>query len=169
MGKRGPKPKPTAEKKRLGNPGRRPLNDQEPEPNGDPMPPDFLDAYARQVWDRLLLSMAKGVFTCCDQGLLATYCTLESQYRTASINVTEQGAIIDLKKYNRRTKQWETIAQKKNAWAQRQEKLTSLIASTGTRLGLDPAARTAIKVPDKKPAGKFGEYKVIKGGNETQR
>ena len=155
MGKRGPKPKPTAEKIRLGNPGKRPINHDEPEPTGDPQPPDYLDGYALKVWGRVISSMAQGVFTSCDQGLLATYCTLESDYRKAVAHMAKDGAVI-IGKYG----------PMKNPWAARQEKLASLIAAVGTRLGLDPAARTAIKVPDKKPAGKFGEYSVLHGGKK---
>lgn len=155
MGKRGPKPKPTAEKIRLGNPGKRPINTAEPEPTGEPEKPDYLDAYAQKVWDRIMVSMAKGVLTSCDQGLLATYCTLESDYRKAIAHVAKEGAIIAGK-----------YGPLKNPWAARQEKLASLIATVGSRLGLDPSARTALKVPDKKPVGKFGEYSILSGGKK---
>src|SRR5689334_3828108 len=54
MGFRGPAPKPTAIKKIQGNPGKRPLNENEPqlEP-GIPECPDYLDEIARKEWARI--------------------------------------------------------------------------------------------------------------------
>lgn len=161
MGKRGPKPKPTAEKKRLGNPGRRPLNDSEPEPTGQPNEPDWLDDYAKQVWNRVILSMADGVFTRCDTGTLAAYCRAESMLRSAAYvnqlgryNAYRAGYITNGAYSDTNAKDWLRIEKEQAA----------AVASLGTRLGLDPSARTAIKVPENKKGGKFSQFKQIKGG-----
>lgn len=53
MGRRGPLPKPTAQRKLEGNPRRRPLPTNEPTPAKArelPPPPDFLPLLAKQVW-----------------------------------------------------------------------------------------------------------------------
>lgn len=163
MGRRGPKQKPTAEKLRLGNPGKRAINHDEPKPTGHPDPPDYLDAYAVEIWYRVMVAMPEGVYTACDTEALASYCAAASAKRKAVI-VTTMGIdeayladIIDQREFeDLKLKDW---------WKIRREQ-TALEISTGTRLGLDPTARTAIKMPDSKPKGKFGEYAVVKGGKK---
>ena len=55
---RGRKPIPTVLKRRAGNPGKRPLNENEPEPEpGAPEPPSHLNAEAREVWDWLTVCL----------------------------------------------------------------------------------------------------------------
>ena len=150
MGKRGFKPMPTAEKRRLGNPGKRPLNDHEPQPTGRPVAPDFIltNEYASGVWSRVLLAMPEEVFTACDTDVLAAYCCACSLHRES---VIETNQVMD-------------DQGKPKAWVKIRREQAALIASLGTRLGLDPSARAAIKLPDKKPAGKFGQYTMVKGG-----
>jgi P27 family predicted phage terminase small subunit len=55
MGQRGPKSQPTAMKLLRGNPGKRPLNKNEPLPTISDCPnaPDYLDATAKLVWAKL--------------------------------------------------------------------------------------------------------------------
>ena len=55
MGLRGPAPEPTALRIVKGNPGKRPLNEREPQPRvRKPHCPDHLDEIAKQEWKRLL-------------------------------------------------------------------------------------------------------------------
>lgn len=151
MGKRGPKPTPTKEKKRLGNPGKRPINSEEPQPDGLPEPPDYLDDYAWDLFNRIVIAMAEGVYTACDTELLAAYCSACSTHREAVKQIRKQGQAVD---------------DKPNPWIKEQRQQAQVITTLGTRLGLDPAARASIKVPEKKPAGKFGEYGVVQGGRK---
>lgn len=151
MGKRGPKPAPTKEKQRLGNPGKRPLNTDEPRPDGLPEPPEYLDDYARQLFNHIIIAMAEGVYTACDSELLAAYCSACSVHREAVNQVKQNGAVVD---------------DKVNPWVKEQRQQAQVIATLGTRLGLDPAARSSIKIPEQKPKGKFGEYGVVNGGKK---
>jgi len=70
---RGPKPKPTALKKRAGNPGHRPLNEHEPRlPRAIPPMPRTLTMPARKVWKRLAIQLFNaGVLTELEQTVLA--------------------------------------------------------------------------------------------------
>ena len=74
--KPGTKPKPTHVKLVTGNPGKRPLNEDEPEfVSGIPEPPDFLFDDARVVWDKLASELhQKGVLTEMDFAPLAGFC-----------------------------------------------------------------------------------------------
>lgn len=78
MGKRGPAPKPTNLKLLQGNPGKRPLNDNEPDfgkPKEPPTPPGHLGRYGKTEWKRIIpLLMQAGVYTEADMGVLAAYC-----------------------------------------------------------------------------------------------
>lgn len=158
MGTRGPKPKPTTIKRKTGNPGKHRLNDQEPEPTGGLDAPDCLDQYGRQVWFRITGSMPEGVYTRVDEQLLASYCQAASMHR-AAVFVNRLGKF----KAKERGFITETAYRDTNGrdWLRIQKEQAQALATIGTRLGLDPAARTAIKVPEKKKQGKFGDLRKV--------
>lgn len=68
--------KPTALKLLAGNPGKRPLNDREPDPGAlDLTPPAELSAEAVPQWNRIAPMLAKcGVLKQSDRDILAHYC-----------------------------------------------------------------------------------------------
>jgi P27 family predicted phage terminase small subunit len=72
----GRKPKPNHLKLITGNPGRRPLNANEPRPvRALPMPPDELNLDAKREWLRVADELYKvGLLTGLDRGALAAYC-----------------------------------------------------------------------------------------------
>jgi P27 family predicted phage terminase small subunit len=148
MGRRGPKSKPTKLKKALGNPGRRPLNEREPEPTGFASIPDYLDDYAIKVWKRIIIAMPEGVYTACDTETLGAYCSASSLLRKA-VKICNGVEPLPAKTSE---KDWINI----------QKQQAHLLCTIGTRLGLDPSARTAIKVPDKPKTGKFGKIRRVK-------
>jgi len=82
MGKRGKRPEPTILKIAKGNPGKRPLNLNEPRPpEGEVLAPDWVTDVARAKWDELvpkLISM--GVMTVSDVDTIARYCAMHEQY-----------------------------------------------------------------------------------------
>ena len=88
MGKRGPRPKPSA-LRRLegGNRGRRPLPVNEPQPSrlaGVPPPPPYLSGYALTEWERVIGDLcATGVYANVDQTMLAAYCMAYRRWRLA--------------------------------------------------------------------------------------
>ena len=84
MAKPGPRPQPTAKKKLHGNPGRRPLPENEPEPrmeDGIPGAPDHLDALGKKEWDRMAAELYPiGVMTVVDRTALEAYCSEYSKW-----------------------------------------------------------------------------------------
>lgn len=76
MAVRGRRPKPTALKKALGNPGGRPMNEHEPiPPSGALVPPAWVDGDTRGVWDRLVpIMLGMGVASIADIDAIARYC-----------------------------------------------------------------------------------------------
>lgn len=79
----GRKPKPTALKVVAGNPGKRPVNDQEPNyASGNLNPPDWLSEDAKGIWNRLSANLdANGLLTEVNRDLLSVYCDLVADYR----------------------------------------------------------------------------------------
>jgi P27 family predicted phage terminase small subunit len=78
MGRRGPPPKPTALKLERGNPGKRPLNTEEPELTpATRKPPAGMKGRAKAEWTRLVDELiTKGVLTVGDMHAFEEYCTL---------------------------------------------------------------------------------------------
>src|SRR5687768_13401318 len=78
MGRRGPQPQPTVFKIERGNPGRRPLNQEEPELAAPTAKvPPALTGRAKAEWIRLADELiAKGVLTVGDMHGFEQYCTL---------------------------------------------------------------------------------------------
>jgi phage terminase small subunit len=73
---RGDKPKPTALKLLAGNPGKRALNDREPDPGAlDLTPPAELSDEAVPQWNRLVPMLVKtGVLKQSDRDILTLFC-----------------------------------------------------------------------------------------------
>ena len=67
---------PTALKKLAGNPGKRPMNDREPQPSGRIGPcPDWFSADARLEWDRIVPELDRlGVLTSVDAAVVEGHC-----------------------------------------------------------------------------------------------
>lgn len=95
MVSKGRKPVPTKLKKLAGNPGQRPLNEQEPLPDAAiPEMPDCLDKIAAKEWDRITLELFKlGLLSEIDMAALAGYCQQYGLWYKASKKLQKQGLI----------------------------------------------------------------------------
>jgi len=96
MGKRGPRPTPTALRVLQGNPSKRPLNPREPRPpKGAPEAPPHLDAEGRAEWDRVVgLLERSGLMTQIDRAALAGYCHAWSRWLEAEAKLKEFGSVL---------------------------------------------------------------------------
>lgn len=83
----GPKPQPTALKLIRGNPGKRPVNSQEPKPKQTasvPSAPAYLGTKAKSEWKRIAKELHEtGVLTRIDTKALANYCMAYEDMLTA--------------------------------------------------------------------------------------
>jgi P27 family predicted phage terminase small subunit len=108
MGQPGRKPKPTALKSLQGNPGKRPLNNNEPEfekyeldAKGTIKPPVYLDSLAKKEWKRIAPILHKvGLLTKADEAALAAYCANFSRWVQAEKLVKEAGLTYESDKGN---------------------------------------------------------------------
>lgn len=98
MGKPGPKPQPTAKKKLRGNPGRRPLPENEPQPRkstGIPRAPQHLGKQAQKEWRRMAKELHPlGLLTNIDLTALAAYCASFSTWIDAQKQIQKHGVLI---------------------------------------------------------------------------
>ena len=99
MGKRGIKPEPTSIKRLKGNPGRRPLPENEPQPVGFATMPDWLSDKGKETWCEVApLLEAMGLLNTKDTGFLCMYCEAWSDYFRACELVKEHGEICESEK-----------------------------------------------------------------------
>ena len=138
MGLRGPPPKPRALVLLEGNPGKRPLNQYEPQPRvRRPKCPDYLDEAAKREWKRLVPILERmRVLTEADGMALANLCM---QYAT-------------LIKAQRLLEKSGLLFKSKSGYVQ-QSPLVANVSSDVDQVnklcrefGLTPAARTRLQV-----------------------
>jgi P27 family predicted phage terminase small subunit len=92
----GRRPKPTRLKLITGNPGKRPLNRNEPNPKRIiPACPDFLQGEARKTWHKVSKKLFRiGLLTEIDDMALAILCESWAEYLDASAKLRETGLLV---------------------------------------------------------------------------
>jgi P27 family predicted phage terminase small subunit len=96
MGKRGPKPKPTALRVLEGNPGKRPILKAEPKPPRAKTitAPKELDAEGKAAWRRVVGQLQTlGVYTELDRDALILYCDAWSQWTKGADHIRKHGVL----------------------------------------------------------------------------
>jgi P27 family predicted phage terminase small subunit len=145
MGKRGPKNKPTKLKLIEGNPGHRPINKREPQPNNSkPKCPSHImeDKEARLEWHRAIrLLYDIGLVTQVDRAALACYCQAYSRWIEAERNIREFGLIVSSPKGYPMQSPFLAIANKA------MEQMKSFL----TEFGMTPSSRSGLKIQEESP------------------
>ena len=84
---KGRKPTPTHLRLLQGNPHKYPIRNDEPQPKmleAPPMPLPFIEAYAREEWERLAPELTRmGLITLVDSAAFGAYCVSFARWRTA--------------------------------------------------------------------------------------
>lgn len=151
MGKRGPKPKPTDLKVFEGNPGKRPLNDQEPQPErAIPDCPEHLDEVARAEWERITPELdAIGMLSRNDRAALAAYCQAWSRWVQAEEAIIQTGG---------------TVVKAPSGYPMQNPHLSIAnkalehLKSFAGHFGLTPSSRSTLKVEKPKPKDELGDF-----------
>lgn len=154
----GRKPKPTKLKELEGNPGKRPLNKNEPQYSGVPTAPKHLDKAAKQEWKRISKDLeSAGVLTTVDRAALAAYCAAYSRWAAAETNIQKFGMVIKAPSGYPIQNPYVTIA---NTAMGNMHKFA-------TEFGLTPSSRSRIQVePQKTDPDPFAEFMKSIGANE---
>lgn len=141
----GRNPKPTALKLLQGNPGHRPLNASEPQPDaGAPEMPPGLSTAAQDEWRRILPILSKmRVLTVADSATIAGYCQSFADWIAAQSDVREHGLLIEEPMTNR---MGEIVGHrlKKNPALTIANELKKAYRAFASDLGLSPASRTRV-------------------------
>jgi P27 family predicted phage terminase small subunit len=131
MGRRGPQPQPTVLKLARGNPGKRPLNDAEPElAAATTTAPKGLKGRAKSEWNRLADELVtKGVLTIGDMHAFEEYCRLV-------------GEVDAYEKYIAKVGRAEAH---RLGYANYLLKLRTQLRQQAAHLGLTPSSRSGVK------------------------
>lgn len=138
---RGRKPKPTTIRLLEGNPGRRPLNDREPDaPDGMPECPEYLDDVAKAEWFRTAAVFREmGLLTPADRTALAAYCVAYSRWVEAEAQVKRFGTIV---------KSPDKGFPMKSPYLTVADQALETMRKLMVEFGLTPSSRSRIRVPD---------------------
>jgi len=122
-----------------GNPGKRPLNPNEPQPKPEiPECPPQLGPVAREEWDRLTTHLASlRMITALDRTALATYCSAYGLWAEAIEAVQKYGTMV-------KSPTGYPIQSPYVSIANRQAEIMMRIAS---EFGFTPASRSRISMP----------------------
>lgn len=167
----GRKPKPTAQKKLAGNPGKRALNKEEPRlPEFDkpPSPPCYLSPPAKKEWKRVapLLHTAR-VLTSGDITALEAYCIqygvmVETQKEIKKyglmIRTTPSTGTEDPNKKGRKKKNTGPVILSLNPMFEVQQKVLTQMRQFMVEFGLTPSSRSRIHVPAADKTDEFGDF-----------
>lgn len=151
MGRRGPAPLPTAIRILRGNPSKRPLPKNEPQPDtGIPTRPDWLSPEAKREWSRLAPKLDKlGLLASeIDRGAFAAYCQTWATYVQAVKDLQERGTIQTAESG------YESPRASVGIMVKMLEKLSAL----GAKFGLSPSDRARISVPEPPKKDEFDEF-----------
>jgi P27 family predicted phage terminase small subunit len=142
MGKRGVKPQPTVLKLLKGNPGKRPLNQLEPQPARDAiLPPAYLVGPSLDKWNEVLPGLlATGVVTNADVETLARYCTMYEQFLFCLAEIRAGRDQIELK----HPETGELLNIKSTPSGLNSHKLAASMLRIEQEFGLTPSARSGI-------------------------
>lgn len=148
---RGRKPQPSAMKICRGNPGKRPLNPDEPQPEvGDVEPPDWLSAKARDIWNlRAPELMALGVLTGIDADTFGAYCQTCVDYLEAVDNVKRHGSVVRVNAVVGKGGKLYGGTAAPSPWVRIREKSLARMQSLGAEFGLSASSRSRVHVTGK--------------------
>lgn len=144
---RGRKPKPTELKKIQGNPGKRPLNKQEPKPKTPVKRPRGLTGIRRRFWDEHADELERlGILTGVDVPAMRLMLEAYSFAIEAAAELRFEGFTVEGRD-----------GAKKNPTAQVWRDNALLFKSLATEFGMTPSARARLKLPEEARQLTLGE------------
>lgn len=149
MGRRGPKPAPTALKILRGERADR-INGQEPAPPAGPVSaPEWLQGDGLVAWNQIAPQLlATGVLTVVDADALARYCALLVQWRK-HLGIVERGGDVLVIRDEAGKVRYTQVAPS----ASLVNKYGAALLRLEAEFGMTPAARSSIRVGEKPDAG----------------
>lgn len=135
---RGAKPKPTHLKLLAGNPGNRPLNRNEPKPQGDLHDaPDWLTDEQKAGWTYAIENAPSGLMKRLDRSALTAFVVAEDMHRQASVAVGKFGLI---------TKSPSKGEPMQNPYLPIINRQAQIMLKAAAELGFTPSSRSRVEV-----------------------
>jgi P27 family predicted phage terminase small subunit len=140
----GRKPKPTQLKLLEGNPGKRPLPQNEPKPAPiAPDCPEWLCDDAKAEWARICPQLERlGLLTQVDMAAMVGYCESWAQYKKCLEFLHKHGEVYPIKNEDGSIKYLQQVPQVSIA-----NKALGNIRAAASQIGLSPSDRGRIQVP----------------------
>lgn len=159
MGKRGPRKKLAKIEIMEGRPGKRAVVDLGVEGLGEVFIPEHLPDDAAGCIEVIKSGMPPGVYSKLDSFLLSAFAMAWSEHKRAAHEIAspEFARVINNSVGNPVV----------NPWLKILDKQALMMASLGDRLGLDPKARQALRLPSEKPQSKFGGLIAQRGSSAS--
>ena len=163
MGKPGRAPQPTKLKLVHGNPGKRPLNANEPTPpvpDAVPYAPRHLNAEAKKEWRRVTgILMDLGLYTELDRAGWAMLCQAWGRWVVAERELQERGEIlISAKGY-----------MYQNPWRHEANKAQEQMRRMMTEFGMTPSSRSRFNLPGEQEGPSLADqlFAMVSAGAEA--
>lgn len=138
MGKRGTKPQPTLLRVINGNPGKRPLNVNEPMPQGNlDAPPEWLTEAQKENWRYAIEHAPPGLLKFVDRSVLTIWVIADDALREASEKIAAHGMLI------RAQNTGQPIQSPYMAIRNRQ---SQIVLKAAAEMGFTPSSRSQIQV-----------------------
>lgn len=124
-----------------GNPGKRPLNDREPQFDREiPLCPDFIDDEGKREWIRIVGDLHKaGLSANAYAGSLSVYCQAYADFRAAVEKIRENGGRTMIQG-NGNLVAHPAVAEKNKAML--------IMLKAASEFGMTPSAKSRISVPE---------------------
>lgn len=150
---RGRKPKPTWLKVVSGNPGHRPLNREEPEPEGAlKEPPHWFTARQRILWDQCIKNAPEGLLRLLDSSVLEVFVVAKSVHEEAALKVAEYGAVVKGTDGEHMRSPYVGILNQQSA----------VMLKCVAELGFSPSSRSRVKITgSSKPRNAFDDLREL--------
>jgi P27 family predicted phage terminase small subunit len=152
---RGRKPTPTHLKIVSGNPGRRALNEDEPQPIGELLAaPGWLTDSQKEIWRFAVEHAPKGLLRSLDRDLITDWVTAVDEFQRAEIELQKGGTVIEEGGGQRITvmpdgRQIRTVRSKKlvpSPWTKIRDRASQRIMKATSELGFSPTSRSRISL-----------------------
>lgn len=138
--------KPTAIKRLEGNPGKRPLNDLEPQYPGAPEMPNWLPKEAKAEWEKITKELSlTGLVQKVDKAMLTGYVVAWANFEEAEKIMKKKGRTFEIPKFNKEGELISTYYQIRPEVTISNNAMTQIIKFC-QEFGLSPSSRTRLTV-----------------------
>lgn len=147
---KGRKPKPTHLKLVAGNPGKRPINKNEPKPVGDLFDaPEWLTESQREGWAYAIANSPRGLLKKLDRSALTVWVVAEDLHRQATIAVGKFGLI---------TKSKDKGEPMQNPYLPIINRQAQIMLKAASEIGFSPSSRSRVQIePGSDSKNPFGD------------